>query len=51
MDVAVGLPSRALLHLSALEHDPEKRVAVFRKGHAQPKSQSTVTILADLIAP
>jgi hypothetical protein len=34
----------------ALEHDPEKCVAVFRKDHAQTKSLSAMTIQPNLIA-
>jgi hypothetical protein len=33
-----------------LEHDPEKCAAVFRKDHAQAKSQSAMTIQLNLIA-
>jgi hypothetical protein len=32
------------------EHDPEKCEAVFRKDHAQSKSQNAMTIQPDLIA-
>jgi hypothetical protein len=31
-------------------HDPEKREAVFRKDHAQTKTQSAMTIHPNLIA-
>jgi hypothetical protein len=34
----------------AIEQDPEKCVAVFRKDHAQTKSQSAMTIQPNLIA-
>jgi len=33
-----------------LEHDPEKRVPVFRKDHAPPKIQSAMTIQLKAIA-
>jgi len=33
-----------------LERDPEKCVAVFRKDHAQSKSQSAMMIQPNLIA-
>jgi hypothetical protein len=32
------------------EHDPEKCEAVFRKDHAQTKSESAMTIRPNLIA-
>jgi len=35
---------------AVLKHDPEKRAAVFRKDHAQTKSQSAMMIQPDLIA-
>jgi hypothetical protein len=33
-----------------LEHDPEKRVPVFRKDHAPPKIESAMTIQLKAIA-
>jgi hypothetical protein len=32
------------------EHDPEKRVAVFRKDHAQSRIQSAMAIQPNLVA-
>jgi hypothetical protein len=37
-------------NLIALAHDPEKCAAVFRKDHAQTKSESAMTIHLQIIA-
>src|SRR5579872_337056 len=42
--------NRLLSERTGLKHDPEKCVAVFRKDHAQSKTQSAMTIQPNLIA-